>query len=98
MNRIDKLAELMEQELPSYFPRSEADKFTHGLIKSATLANLEKAKCGPPIVYVGKKACYLKDEFVKWIREYYGNMTLDNNYARKETAHDGTAEPIETDS
>lgn len=70
----DEIINLMERELPSYFPRKEIDKLTHGLMKAVTLSNLEAAKIGPPVHYMGRKACYVRTEFIEWLKQYYGGM------------------------
>ena len=82
----DEIIALMEQELPSYFPRNKIGDLTHGLIKAVTLANLETIKAGPPIHYMGRKACYVRSEFIEWLKQYYGGMyDTTENFARTDS-------------
>ena len=65
-----EIVELMEQELPTYFTRTDVERLTHGLFKKGSMANLEAAKLGPKVHYMGRKACYVKSEFIEWVKEY----------------------------
>ena len=82
----EEILALMEQELPSYFTRGDIEELTHGLFKKTTMANFEAAKTGPKVHYLGRKACYIKSEFIQWLREYastvgnaYENLSRNDN-------------------
>lgn len=67
--------------LPEFFPRAAVTKLTNGLLSSKTLTNLNHHKQGPTPHYVGRKAVYMRDEFMEWLTDYYGGMNV---------YHDGT--------
>ena len=83
----EEILAVMEQELPTYFPRAELDKLTHGLLMGRTMHDLNSKGRGPKVHYMGRKACYMRNEFIDWLREYYGGMS---DYASNVTRTDGT--------
>lgn len=61
---ISSLANIM----PAFFTRKAACKFIDWLYTPKYLANLDARGLGPEKkVYIGKKACYEKHEFIKWL-------------------------------
>lgn len=70
----DEIIELIAAELPPFFTRKIATEAMNGLVTEKTLANLEATKQGPKVHRMGRKTIYKKDEFVEWLRYYYGGM------------------------
>ena len=52
------------------FTRSDAQKFTGGIIGSKTLANLHSLGEGPPVLKLRGKAFYEKRSFIAWLRKH----------------------------
>lgn len=73
----EKILALVEKELPSWFTRTQAVKLMHGLFSSSTLANYQSQRIGPPVHYMGRVACYDKESFLKWLKEYFSSMEVD---------------------
>ncbi len=68
---------LLEKELPSWFTRQMAVEKLNGIFSHSTLTNYEYRKIGPPVHYMGGKACYVKETFLAWLKSYLGNMTVE---------------------
>lgn len=57
--------------LPPIFSRDEAAKHLGGILKAATLRNIDMLGKGPKIkVRIGRKVAYERDDFVAWLRQY----------------------------
>lgn len=68
------ILKLYADALPDFFTRAQAAELSNGILSRDTLAYLEHSRSGPPIHYVGRKACYVKEEFIAWMENYYGGM------------------------
>lgn len=75
----ETIISILEAELPSFFDRATAVEKCNGLFTRGTLAQLEHVKLGPPTHGMGRKVFYAKDEFIAWLREYYGGMDVQFN-------------------
>lgn len=66
---MDKILESMADKWPSTFvARTEAEKFSGGLIGEKYLANLDSAGKGPAgRIRCGRKVAYPVTEFIKWL-------------------------------
>lgn len=89
--------EAIEKNLPEFFPRAAVTKLTNGLLSSKTLTNMNHHKKGPVVHYMGRKAVYMRNEFMEWLTEYYGGMNVyhDGTCLRVHScaeAEDGTGE------
>lgn len=73
----EEILELLEKELPSFFPRTRAVKALNGIFTYQTLSNYESRKIGPPVHYMGRVACYTKESFIEWLRNYFGGMSVN---------------------
>lgn len=71
-----EIIEMLERELPNWFTRKMAVQKLNGLLSYSALANYEYRKIGPPIHYMGVNACYMKDTFIQWLKDYLGGMTV----------------------
>jgi hypothetical protein len=65
---IDVFDELRKSWSAPIVARSEVARFTGGLLHPRTLANLDAKGEGPPRVYFGRKAAYLRDGLIEWMR------------------------------
>lgn len=72
-----EIIELLERELPSWFTRKTAVEKLNGVFSYSTLTNYEYRKIGPPIHYMGVNACYMKDTFIQWLKDYFGGMSVE---------------------
>lgn len=70
------IIELLEKELPSWFTRKMAVEKLNGVFSYSTLTNYEYRKIGPPVHYMGANACYMKDTFIQWLKNYLGGMDV----------------------
>lgn len=62
------LSRLADRWPSPYVARGEIEKFTGGIVRSKTLANLDSQKAGPPgRVRVGRKIAYPVNEFISWL-------------------------------
>lgn len=66
-----ELKEFLEKNLPPLFPRASIKELTNGIISYRTMTNLDFKKMGPPIVRVGRKVCYKREDFITWAVEYF---------------------------
>lgn len=73
----DEIIELIEKELPSWFTRRMAADKLNGLFSYGTLCNYGHRGFGPPVHYMGGKACYVKESFIQWLRDYYSGLAVD---------------------
>lgn len=79
----EKIFEIMREEMPRYFRRADVAKYTQGLLQASTMANINRDGKGPEPHVMGRTVCYLKEEFLEWMREYYGGMSSEFNFTRK---------------
>lgn len=57
----------LENELPVIFGRKAVPDLIPGIFSPQTLSNLTSQKKGPPTIKVGRKACYERESFCKWL-------------------------------
>ncbi len=58
----------LKKDLPPIIARLEVGRLTGGVIHPRTLANLDSLGEGPKSrFYVGRKACYLTEDFLEWL-------------------------------
>ncbi len=72
-----EIIELLEKELPSWFTRRMAVDKLNGIFSYSTLTNYEYRKVGPPVHYMGGRACYVKESFIDWLKTYLGGMHVE---------------------
>lgn len=61
----------LQRSLPPIFSRDEAAKHLGGILKAATLRNIDMQGKGPKIkTRIGRKVAYERDSFVDWLRQY----------------------------
>lgn len=70
----EDIVQLMEQDMPSFFKRADVEKYTNGLFKASTISSMNRAGKGPTPRLMGRTVCYMRSEFIAWLREYYGGM------------------------
>ena len=60
--------------------RTEIEKFSGGLLKPRTMANLDSLKKGPGKIMVGGKTCYVTKSLVAWLetRRHQSNDESEN--------------------
>ncbi len=79
MNKEELLLRLRDG-LPVIWERVKTDKLTGGAVRSATLANL---MCNGDIpegsFRVGRKVCFERDGFLKWLGEKIEILDPDSN-------------------
>jgi hypothetical protein len=66
MVAVDVIRKL-QKELPPVFSRQAVPDLIPGIFSTQTLSNLSSQKKGPPIIKVGRKACYERDSFLQWL-------------------------------
>lgn len=82
------LAKITEN-LPPVFSRMDTPALLFNLISVQTLRNLE-ARDGKPKSYRwGNKSVYIREEFVSWLEEYYG----DKGASGKVQGSEGVTQP-----
>lgn len=81
---------ILREKLPDFFTRSRVEELTNGLLSQATMYNLDRAGKGPKTHRMGRQICYIKDEFVDWIENYYRGMSHEYPNPRAEV-HRGAA-------
>jgi hypothetical protein len=63
----------LKESLPLVFSRKEAAKHLGGILKAATLRNLDMRGKGPKVkARIGKKVAYERDDFIDWLQQYHG--------------------------
>lgn len=63
----------LRQSLPPVFSRETAAKYLGGVLKAATLRNIDMLGRGPKSgVKIGKKIAYERDDFIDWLQRYKG--------------------------
>jgi hypothetical protein len=63
--------EHLQRVLPPIFSREEAARLTGGLFTANSLRNLDSKNKGPMLKEkIGKKICYEKDSFLRWLMTY----------------------------
>jgi hypothetical protein len=67
----DAVFDRIEKQLPEFFDRAQAEKYTNGLVSVQSLRQLAHRRQGPKVHYFGQKVVYLKEEFMEWVRSYY---------------------------
>lgn len=68
---LEELFEAIEKSLPPFFQRKSVGELTQGAVSANTLANLASKNQGPPYAEFKRKVFYLKEPFMKWLREEY---------------------------
>jgi hypothetical protein len=63
----------LEKNLPPVFSREEASRLLGRIISVGHFRNLDCQNRGPTVkVRLGKKICYERDSFIRWLRSYRG--------------------------
>lgn len=70
-----EIIEVLRAKLPDFFPRSRVEELTNGLLSKGWMYNLERANKGPRAHRMGRQVCYMRDEFVDWLIDYYRGMS-----------------------
>lgn len=82
---MDHLQELYNT-LPPILARQSVGKFTGGIIQPGTCANLDSRGLGPEGRFrVGKKICYSREAFLKWLEGRIMPPKTINNDARNKS-------------
>lgn len=77
------ILQLLEDELPSWFTRKMAVEKLNGIFSNSTLTNYEYRKIGPPVHYMGRHACYMKESFMEWLRNHFDNLVVEQRGFRR---------------
>lgn len=68
----------LRESLPPVFSREEAAKQLGGILKAATLRNIDMRGEGPKCrVRIGKKIAYERDDFIDWLQRYNGKEAMN---------------------
>lgn len=70
----EEILDLLEKELPAFFTRDVLVEKSHGIFTKQTLEYFSRLPNGTKTHYMGRKSVYIKDEFMSWLRNYYGGM------------------------
>lgn len=70
----------LEKTLPPFFLRKDAETATCGLVKPSYLAFLASKGGGPKYVTSGKKAIYMKQDFIEWLTNRRTHHDRDHDY------------------
>ena len=62
-----EIVKRLKAELPPLFGREVVPKLIPGVFSHQTLSSLSSQKKGPPMIKVGRKACYERDSFLQWL-------------------------------
>lgn len=71
------ILERLSQELPSVFGKA-VPQLLPGVYKYQTLCNLESEGAGPPSMKIGKKICYKRDSFLRWLGDRFRTRMKTN--------------------
>ena len=67
--KIDVFEKMGERWPSAIVARTDVGRFSGGLLKSKTLANMDSQGVGPERVTVGRKVAYPVDSLVEWLRD-----------------------------
>lgn len=64
----DAFQQMLDKWPSGIVARTEAERFTGGMVSGKYLANLDSLGLGPARVVVGRKVGYPVEDFVLWLR------------------------------
>ena len=77
-----EIVEYLEDELPDFIPRAQIEQYTGGLVTTGQMINLHNKGMDLRVLSFGDRVVYKKEEFIKWVKSYYGGIgDGDNNRA-----------------
>jgi hypothetical protein len=79
-----EIMEFLEASLPEYIIRAQLEQITGGLFTAAQMINLHGKRIGPRVLSLGDRAVYKKEEFLDWVKSYYGGESNGDNHGTSE--------------
>ena len=62
---------MVEERLPEFCSRQQAEQAMDGLLRARTMANLFSRGRGPHGILFGKRMVYQKQELIAWLEKYF---------------------------
>lgn len=75
-----EIMEFLEQSLPEFIIRAQLEQQTGGLFTAAQMISLHGKRIGPRVLSLGDRAVYKKEEFLEWVKSYYGGIGHGDNH------------------
>lgn len=75
----NSILEELRREMPALISRVDVSKYLGGLLKPGYLAQLYSKGKGPERIHVGRKVCYERESFLRWLESRTSIPDSDRN-------------------